>query len=102
MTARKSDAPADYLDGAGYPTEAVLGLIEGWPYADARGCLEIVRALWRYPERATRRGRRYRFSTGGWSGNEDLIAALRNNFVIWGQCWQSSHRGGLHLFEVRP
>ncbi|MEK6880188.1 MAG: hypothetical protein AABY22_11290 [Nanoarchaeota archaeon] len=38
--------------------------------------------------------------TLGWSGNEDIIDALRkSNF--WQICWQKSIRGGHYYFEIR-
>lgn len=42
----------------------------------------------------------YRLSTGGWSGNESLIAAMRDNWMFWSLCWRSSNRGGAHTFEI--
>lgn len=45
--------------------------------------------------------------TGGWSENEAFIDGLWGpNFsrsrVAWAaMCWQSTHRGGLHVFEGR-
>jgi len=43
----------------------------------------------------------YDFFTGGWSGNEDLIAALSKNFYAWSQLWESSHRGGRFVFVLK-
>ena len=40
-----------------------------------------------------------RFATGGWSGNESVISALRANRLAWLVTWQLSARGGLHIFE---
>lgn len=37
--------------------------------------------------------------TGGWSGNEAVVAALKDT-SFWHLWWQSSTRGGLHRFEV--
>jgi len=37
-------------------------------------------------------------STGGWSGNEELIGAMRMNFILWSQWWWSSRRGGHYVF----
>lgn len=43
--------------------------------------------------------RTWRFATGGWSGCEDVIDAMEENLWI-GQAWESSHRGGLHVYRV--
>ena len=39
-------------------------------------------------------------ATGGWSGNESIIYAMRENYVLWATLWESSHRGGLEVFDV--
>ena len=38
------------------------------------------------------------FVTGGWSGNEDVIEAMRANHLFWILYWESSNRGGRHAF----
>lgn len=44
-------------------------------------------------------GKQVELVTGGWSENEQLIAELRMTtfHVMW---WQSSHRGGLHVYFI--
>lgn len=37
--------------------------------------------------------------TGGWSGNEDVICALKENIMFWMLYWKESHRGGLYKFQ---
>ncbi len=37
--------------------------------------------------------------TGGWSNNEQVISALQQNLVWWGRHWESSTRGGQHVFD---
>lgn len=46
-----------------------------------------------------RRNGTYRFSTGGWSGCEEVIESLMSN-VFSSRLWESSHRGGIHIFNV--
>ena len=42
---------------------------------------------------------RYHFVTGGWSGNESVIRAIKSN--MWLSCaWRMSTNSGSHLFEV--
>lgn len=89
------------------PTEQELNEIKKWPSNDAKALLEFVHSLWEYGDSHfsisydTEDGITvYRFITGGWSGNEDLIAALHGNAVFWSMFWQSSTRGGIHVFKV--
>lgn len=46
------------------------------------------------------RGRTYRIATGGWSGNECIISSMKDNWIFWSVCWQSSRRGGWHVFKL--
>lgn len=38
------------------------------------------------------------FITGGWSGNESVITAMKQN-PLWHLLWDSSHRGGKHILK---
>lgn len=40
-----------------------------------------------------------KFTTGGWSGNEDIISAMRKNNPYWGVVWRMSVAGGVHVFK---
>lgn len=95
---------AGELDEEGYPTEETLQAIRDWPIGHYRQLLEYVRRTWYYPDRVwilqTLPTLRYALSTGGWSGNEELLGALEENRVFWGTCWFLSQRGGYHEFEV--
>ena len=83
-----------------YPDEDELKTIKEWPYTDFVGLLEYCMGLWQFKDYATKRGRNYRFATGGWSGNESIIEAMGENHIFWMSCWESSHRGGLYKFKV--
>ena len=76
------------FDKDGYPTDEYLNSI-----ADFDGniveLLEMVKDAWRYPDRAQLIDGIYVFSTGGWSGNEDLIGALQKNKLWWFHSWNS-------------
>jgi len=101
------------FDADGYPTEETLVAIEAWRSDDLAACLDYARAAWHWPDWVgedlspaereivmAKDGERFvRFATGGWSGNESIIAALRANLVVWGVCWRLSARGGLHIFR---
>lgn len=106
--------PSWFDESGAYPSEAALTRIEAWPYEDIAGCLDFVASLWHWPEFGVSReidaheagvlkanpGERYlRLATGGWSGNEELIAALRTNHMISALAWRLTARGGLHIFE---
>lgn len=93
-----------------YPTEEELGRIRTWADVDAsdpHGLFAYVKALWwpdgggwGWREYTDRDGARYyHISTGGWSGNEDIIDAMQEAlvFVLY---HVESHRGGHFLFRV--
>ena len=88
----------------GYPSEETLEAIRTWPSMDRPGLLEFVREAWdtdygTAEYQPIESGFRYRFVTGGWSGNESLIDALEDNWFAWTTMWQLSARGGLFEFE---
>jgi hypothetical protein len=105
-------------DADGYPTKAELRRIRHWQCLpaegvfDFEGLLHYVATIWWHPdlwtirkrrERAGGRGkliRRYSVSTGGWSGNEEIINALQDNRSFWWICWTESRRGGHYEFQV--
>lgn len=83
-----------------YPTEDELKRVREWPGSFVT-LLEFVRSLWWNPEWGwEQRGTKYYISTGGWSGNEDLIDALRDHKWFWMFCWVSSRRGGHYRFKI--
>ena len=94
------------LDEHGYPTEKAHNKIIEWPSDDFPGLIKFVKELWWQAEwgwREVREGNSiiYYISTGGWSENEELISAMKNNHMFWLFCWISSHRGGHFEFEVK-
>lgn len=92
----------DDLDDDGYPTDATLARIREWDWHDLPGLFAFIASNWHWGARMAEEVSpgRWRFATGGWSGNEDLLKALAENLPAWSMTWQSSHRGGLHEFEV--
>lgn len=99
-----------------YPTDEEIERITKWPYTDLVGLMEFVRSIWWNAERGWKRAEKqpeegdllhqepyteFDISTGGWSGNEDLIDALQGNSMFWAICWVQSRRGGHYKFEVR-
>ena len=63
--------------------------------------LEYVKSIWWEPGWGWKQsGRKYWISTGGWSGNEELIGAMHNNFIFWSQCFVQHRRGGHYILEI--
>ena len=83
-----------------YPSEEVLKCIEDWSCLDPKGCLEFVAANWSYPDCVRWTPELLILSTSGWSGNESLIAALRENSTIWSMTAESWRRGGRYEFRI--
>jgi hypothetical protein len=87
-----------------YPTEEELEQIRQWKIQtvdDGEKLLEFVKSIWWMPSFGwLQREGRYHLSTGGWSGNEEIIAALKENAIFWLMYWESSNRGGHYCFEL--
>lgn len=99
------------MDKDEYPKEDELKKIEQWDYKDFQGLMAYVEERWKYsnyfesfditdPTYKLKFGIRYKLSTGGWSGNEDIITALQGNAMFWATCWQESKRGGHYIFII--
>ena len=74
------------FDADGYPTETTLKLIENWPHTNFVELIEFVKKAWRYPHYFMMDEQDENLlcvSTGGWSGNESLIGAMKANVVFW-------------------
>jgi hypothetical protein len=94
------------FDEDGYPTLCALEALKNWPWADPVGWLRLAQALWHGGGRAfslSQTGQDWDAcaATGGWSGNESVIAAMRENRMLWSTLWMSSTRGGRHVFLAR-
>lgn len=48
----------------------------------------------------THSGAHYEFVTGGWSENEAIIRALKDNAAFMKQCFVLSEQGGRHVFVL--
>ena len=89
------------FDSNGYPTEETCDKIRDWNPCDPVGLFKFLKAAWDHDIGYFREpdANIIELITGGWSGNEELIQAFKSN-IAWSLCWQSSHRGGLHRFEI--
>ena len=87
-----------------YPTEEELEKIRGWDVIEnPLGLIDFLKELWAYPDYFVVKGKRVinlELHTGGWSGNEDIIGALRENKMFFLLYWQKSTRGGHHYFRI--
>jgi hypothetical protein len=69
--------------------------------------MDYVKARWSYPEYWAEediedfgRHREYTISTGGWSGNESLVAALEQNLGFTILAPWSWRRGGHYVYRL--
>ena len=93
----------------GYPMEAELSGIRKWKIRtpqDAIDLVEYIETLWQYATCGyfvvfnKSDSIEVKMSTAGWSGNEDIIGALRDNMMFWVLYWQKSERGGHYTFSI--
>jgi len=68
-------------DEYGYPTEEELERIESWDPQDVEGCLRFIGELWHWQDWWGEKDGLWVFATGGWSGNESLLHALKRSLV---------------------
>lgn len=101
-------------DRDGYPTDEELDRIKSWPIeGDHSLWFDFIRSCWWaaywgwHEEDAVddlfdKPVHRYSISTGGWSGNENIIDAMRGNEnMLWAFTWVQSRRGGHYIFQIR-
>jgi hypothetical protein len=104
------------FDADGYPTDETLDTIREWDWHDFPALMAFVASAWHwggfgnkpslieplFDEMYADDGHWWSGATGGWSGNESLIAALDANMLFAAMCWNASLRGGYHEYHVRP
>ncbi len=91
-------------DGEGYPEGRELRRIKKWDaIKDVHGLIEYIREMWRYTSYFSwdPGTEMLELHTAGWSGNEDIIDALKENAMFWALYWERSERGGHYYFIVR-
>ena len=89
------------FDADGYPTDETLDAIAKWSHSDPDGWFTFIREAWDHHYGVMRyEPKLVVFATGGWSGNESIIVAMRDNFVLWTLLWESSHRGGKYVLRL--
>lgn len=94
------------LDVNGYPDEQSLKDIKSWDILNkgVLGLLDLVESNTQWADRQIERSGknviRYVYHTGGWSGNEDVIDALRHNILFWPLFWKKHTVGGHFYFRI--
>jgi hypothetical protein len=89
------------MSGDGYPHPMQVQKIKTWPLEDGAQVFRYIQNLYRWPHLMTFTQRRVSLSTGGWSGHEEMVDALkRNHHFIWPISWISSTRGGHYVFDL--
>jgi hypothetical protein len=96
-------------DENGNPTEEELVRIARWKTNDPLGWLQYCADTWDQFYGSVRTwinpqgDHVFRFATGGWSWNEEIIGLMeRNESYLWGLTWEVSARGGLYVFKFNP
>jgi len=97
-----------------YPSDEQLETIKAWDVLKTgiKPLVEYVRELWKYGDDYTylRKGKdklfkkpcmKFELHTFGWSGNEQIVYALEQNFMFWCNSWNQTNRGGHYRFEIR-
>lgn len=95
------------IDSNGYPTEAALKKIAAFDPTkdDVYEFVEYLCANWvnGYPPKWDRKHGTLQLSTGGWSGCESVIMALKGDGKLipwfWSMHWYKSRVGGHYWFR---
>ena len=92
------------MDEDGYPEEDVLKKIREWDIVkdDYNDLIRLIQENWKFEEFGyfVLNGKNLELHTGGWSGNEDIIDALKQT-VFWSAFWMKTERGGHYYFELK-
>ncbi len=101
--------PKVRMDQDGYPTDEFLEWIRSYDTITGDSMEFILTILdewyhgdygWKI-QRAYKGERKVFISTCGWSGNEEMIAALRDNFMFWAVHYFSHQTGGHYIFKFK-
>jgi hypothetical protein len=90
-----------------YHSKKELKEIENWSYNDYHNLINHLFDKWEYKDYFIKEWKKNRgkpllilkISTGGWSGNEDIIDALMKT-IFWDCFWSKTEKGGHYTFEV--
>jgi len=87
-----------------YPTDEQLKTIAEWdcPKNGFMPLVEYIRTIWWGADSQMKlTGKKFELHTGGWSGNEEIIYALKQNFVFWTACWYKHVTGRHYYFKIK-
>jgi len=93
------------LDGYGYPTEETLNEIKNHSIIkkeEIENLLSLIQDNWTWDDMFILNEQKgcLELHTGGWSGNESIICALKENLHFWMVFWYKSKRGGHYWFNL--
>ena len=88
----------------GYPTKAILEYIDKYDiiHNSIMDLIKLIQSIWHWKDYCKIKGKNIIYlelHTGGWSGNESIIRALRNN-LFWVAYWRKSRVGGHYYFRI--
>ena len=97
------------MDKDGYPTEEELQTIKTWDLSknDVHKFFLYLQENWWMADwgfKIDESDEEYitiEMHTGGWSGNEDVIQALKEHFIFWSMYWHTHTRGGHYYFQIK-
>jgi hypothetical protein len=98
------------MDKDGYPEVRELNVISRWAAGNSGNfhlLMGYLKKRWKYADAGywleikVGSDIAYEISTAGWSGNEDLIGAMKKNTLFWMTCWLMSKRGGNYEFRIK-
>ncbi len=101
----------EYLDNEGYPTDEYLKFIKDYTF-DTMPIMDMVNIIcenWYFGDWGCSLSRKYRgirkleLHTGGWSGNEEIIDAIRSNIYLthFKMQYVKWYTGGHYYFEIK-
>ena len=90
-------------DNDGYPTNEELMKVRNWDVVNTslNKYMEYIKSIWQYPEYIRLDSYKWHVSTCGWSGNEEIMGAMKENTMFWMLYWEQSRRGGHYIFSER-
>ena len=89
-----------WVDEDGYPTEQALHYIATFPGSEYDAVLKRIESMWwgkvygGWEAEQSVDGIKYHISTLGWSGNESIITAMKQNELMWEELFFQEKRGG--------
>jgi hypothetical protein len=88
-----------------YPNLELLNRIKEYDILKEGPCGLIILIeenwQWRHLIRWHPKTRILQISTGGWSGHEDIMQALKENWLFFPLYWRTSRVGGHYTFRIK-